>query len=428
MLKCLCRCLIVLGCAVLVPSASLRAQVDSALVLETVEKAPRSSRHPIGGCPSHEAETCWVSKCPCSDASFFDRWRDQCSGIEIKPVYYGEWFTNTRGGLSTNDATRYQALLDLGVEVDLEQLSTLLPGRFFLLAQNTHGRGITKDIVGDAQVLSNIDAGGNITRVNEYWWEFNLLDDSVTVRLGKQDLNTEFFFLETADGFLHSSFGLTPALSLPTFPDPGMSAVVLTQLTDSCELKIGIWDALGFGRGWGISGNDTILAVSELEWDFFLTDDQLPGTFAVGAGYFTDGVIKGEPLDSGYGFLVQFEQLVWRERAANRMNPQGLGVFFSYAPRLFGGRFRVDSLGDNFVGGLAYRGLIPGRDRDAIGAGIAWSELFQGGTNQETATELFYRAYFGERAFLQPDLQYISSPSGIYRDALAVGLRFQVNF
>ncbi len=27
---------------------------------------------------------------------------------------------------------------------------------------------------------------------------------------------------------------------------------------------------------------------------------------------------------------------------------------------------------------------------------------------------------------LQPDLQYIASPSGIHRDALAVGLRFQV--
>ena len=43
----------------------------------------------------------------------------------------------------------------------------------------------TEDFVGDTLVLSNIDSFDNIMHVSEYWWQFGLLDDDVTVRLGK---------------------------------------------------------------------------------------------------------------------------------------------------------------------------------------------------------------------------------------------------
>ncbi len=55
-----------------------------------------------------------------------DRLAGHPCGLTIEPVYYGELFSNTRGGLSTNDATRYQALLDLGIEFDLADQSGYL--------------------------------------------------------------------------------------------------------------------------------------------------------------------------------------------------------------------------------------------------------------------------------------------------------------
>ena len=88
-------------------------------------------------------------------------------GITLEPVYYGEVFTNARGGLSTNDATKFAGLLDLAVTFDLDAMKVPLPGRLFLLGQNTHGRGLTNDFVGDTQVVSNIDAFGNIMQVSE---------------------------------------------------------------------------------------------------------------------------------------------------------------------------------------------------------------------------------------------------------------------
>ena len=105
---------------------------------------------------------------------------------------------------------------------------------------------------------------------------------------------------------------------------------------------------------------------------------------------------------------------------------QGLAAFAGYYPRFPGSLITEESIGDTIVAGLIYRGLLPDRDADVVGAGVAWAELFQGGTNQETVVELFYRTQLTPRLMMQPDLQYITSPSGIYRDALAVGLRFEL--
>ena len=78
------------------------------------------------------------------------------------------------------------------------------------------------------------------------------------------------------------------------------------------------------------------------------------------------------------------------------------------------------------MAGFVYTGLLPQRDADVLGAGVAWAELFQGGTNQETVFELFYKMEITPGISIQPDLQYIVTPSGIHRDAIAVGVRFQV--
>jgi len=347
-------------------------------------------------------------------------------GLTIEPVYTGEVFSNTRGGLSTNDATRYQALLDLGIEFDLAEMQTPVPGRFYVLAQNTHGRGITADYVGDTQVVSNLDSFKNITRVSEYWWEFDCLDDAVTVRLGKQDINTEFFVIGLAGDFIQSTFGLSPSTAFPTYPDPSMAAVALVQVTDSWRIKAGIWDAFAPGGGWGFSGNDSILAIGELERTYALAGGTLPGAFAVGAVYESAGVIEGDPVSPVHEYILQFEQLIYRECVCEDDEIQGLGIFAGYYPRFPGSQIVDQSIGDSFVAGLIYTGLFPGRDGDVLGAGYACTELFQGGTNQETVFELFYKAEITPRIRIQPDLQYIATPSGIHRDALAVGLRFQV--
>ena len=346
--------------------------------------------------------------------------------VIASPVYYGEVFNNARGGKTTSGATKYQGLLDISLAFNLETTKLPMPGQVVLLGQNTHGRGITEDFVGDAQVLSNIDSFRNIAQVSEYWWEFGLLDDNVTVRLGKQDVNTEFLVIDMADDFIQSTFGLSPSTAFPTYPNPSMGAVVLGQLTESWQLKLGVWDAFASGGSWGFSGNDSVLVAGELEYAYALSKGKLPGVIAIGAVYESAGEIEGTPISAVQEYYVQFEQWLMQEEQADADAPQGLGIFTGLYPRIPGRLKAAESIGDSLVAGVIYTGLLPGRDRDLCGIGVAWSELFAGGTGEESVWEVFYQVYVTDRINLQPDLQYIATPSGIQRDALVVGMRFEL--
>lgn len=347
-------------------------------------------------------------------------------GVHFEATYYGEVFSNTRGGISTKGATQYFGLLDLLMTVDFERWRSPVPGKFVLLAQNTHGRGLTADFVGDTQVLSNIDSFENIMQVGEYWWESGWLDGRLTIRLGKQDFNTEFQRIDAAEYFIQSTFGLSPSTAFPTYPDQSMAAVALTQISDSVQLKTGVWSAFARGGSWGFSESGSILLVGELEQRYSLGGGEHPGIVAIGAVYESEGIIDGQPVSPVHEYFIQCEQVIFRESCCDNEPEQGMAVFAGYYPRFPGEQKAASSIGDSSVAGITYTGLLPGRDEDVMGIGIAFAELFQGGTNRETVTELFYRALLTPRISLQPDVQYIASPSGIYRDALAVGVRFEL--
>jgi porin len=363
-----------------------------------------------------------------ADSCFSTVLEDQECGISIDPVYYGEVFTNTKGGISTNDATQYQALLDLPITIDFNKMNTPLPGKFFLRAQNTHGRGITEDFVGDTFVVSNIDSFNNITQMTEYWWEIPLFEDTVALRLGKQDVNTEFLVMDSAADFIQSSFGLSPSASLSSYPDTSMAAVIFVQLTESVQLKGGLWDAKGDGGTWGFSGNEVTSSIVELQYNYSLSlgGVPLPGEVDLGLVYFSGGDAIGQSFPSAHGFYMQLQQLIYREANSSDSPIQGMGIFASYYPRFREARELNMGILENFVIGIVYNGLIPSRDKDVIGVGYTWAELNQFGPDNETVIELFYKVQLTESVSIQPDIQYIGTPSGIHRDALVTGVRFVV--
>jgi len=88
----------------------------------------------------------------------------------------------------------------------------------------------------------------------------------------------------------------------------------------------------------------------------------------------------------------------------------------------------IPVISEDLNAGVVYTGLISGRDNDVAGVGVAWARLDQGGTNQETAVEAFYKARITPSLSIQPDVQYIATPSGIHPDALVVGMRFQKDY
>lgn len=345
------------------------------------------------------------------------------SPVTYEYLYTGEILTNTRGGIRTREATRYEGLLDLAVRVDLDKSQLPVPGKFFLLFQQTHGRGLSTDFVGDAQILSTIDSFGNITQVSEYWWETKFGDGFLTVRLGKQDVNGEFHRTEIAADFVHSAYGIPPTLPAPTYPHDSMGAVLLAKLSESFVAKAGIWNGYPDGGTWGFSDTGITFAITELEYTHKLFG-KLPGVFDVGFSHLsTIDVVPGDFTPEQYTVYYDFEQSLYREDLSDEKNKQGLACFTRYGTVYPKTDVKYK---DYFCVGLVYKGLIHGRDEDLIGAGVNHLRHNLGGTGTETATEVFYKAHVTPWATVQPTFQFISSPSGVYRDSMVAGVRFEI--
>jgi len=347
--------------------------------------------------------------------------------LSAEYVYTGEVFANTRGGINTRRATRYRGNFDLMMLADLDTAGFAPGGKVFLYGQTGHGQGLTRDDVGDLQVISNIDAH-DFAQVSEYWWEREWFEGFITIRLGKRDANEDFAAVDMAADFINSSFGLHPTIPMPTFPDPSMAATVFVQLGEPLVFKAGVWDGEPDGRNWGFSGSGVTFSMFELEYHYTLFG-QLPGEIHGGFWYHSgewSDLTAGSDRDYSGNHGVHFEaaQMLYLENDGEQDDDQGLGAFLqaSWAPddRNEGTQY--------FGAGMLYRGLIRRRHADVFGAAVAYfrtSPLLPELTS-ETAIELFYKAEVTPWLTIQPDIQFIANPGGDGRDALAIGMRFEL--
>lgn len=354
-----------------------------------------------------------------------------CQWLNTDAAYRGEVFTNTRGGRDTNDATQYTGRFDLLFTADLNAFEYSPGGVFVLHFQQLHGEGITDQFVGARQRLSNIDgnpgAGYNLSQASQYWWQRGFVDDFVTVKIGKILADTEFAVTTLAGDFINTSFGWTQTVPQAAYPNPTAGLVTFFQLTDQLGFKAGVFDGQPDGGNWGFSGSGDALAILEAR-RYHTLGQNLNGDVHFGMWYhngdFTDQTGETD-REGNHGLFTGVSQELYREPGADSDGLQGLGAFMQY-----GWRPEDRNRMHQYWGlGLAYRGLLAGRDADSCGIGVG-NMRFSGdlpvGLDDETVVELFYKARFRDRVSIQPDLQYFSDTGGQFRDALAFGLRFEV--
>lgn len=444
-----------------VPKASfLRTAFILSAMLAAGSLQPVSGQHvmPLPGCPSrglsapvgdgslvvHRDFGCSLSNCltPAegeeSDAPIFllpEAWH-QFQAVTGEYIYTGEIFSKVRGGLTPGSATRYRGNLDLVLTADTSALDLWSSGRFFVYAGAMHGRTLTPTDVGDFQFYSNIEADprpSNLFQINEYWYEHAFADGDILVKVGKQDANADFAYVDLGGDFVNSSFALNPTVPLPTWPNPGLGASVFVQLTDLIQCKTGIYDGspgagVETGGQWGFSslGDNGMISLFELSLTpQFGEQGELPGAYRCGSWYHSgdfDNLTTGVGTVSGsYGCYASVDQLLWREPNSDD-DPQGLGVFTQYgwAPP---GR---SELNHYFGAGLTYRGPVRSRNADIAGVGIAAAFFSDPSLQTEQAIEFFYKAQINNWMIIQPDIQYIAGPGGTERDALVIGLRTEM--
>ena len=354
--------------------------------------------------------------------------------IENNPRF--EFFKNFQGGLSTHNAFRHRGNFDFTLSADTERLG-LLPGSIFFYTQLGHGTSITEHHVGDTQTLSNIDAP-YLFQISEYWIEQLLFGGQLRIKLGKMDSNVDFMAVDYGGDFSQSSFAVIPTVPMPTFPDPALGAAAFLELAEWLSFGAGLYEGAPDGRNSGFKTafdnerHDGIFTIGELVLrSLFGAQEDLPGTYRFGGWYHSDDFDEvGDDADTdvfegNFGLYLAFDQMLCRE---NGDSDQGLGAFFQFgwAPE------NRNEINRYFGTGLSYVGLFPGRDEDITGIGFAqalWSNRVDT-FSRETAIELFYKAQLTESVSVKPDIHYIANPSGAgtIKDALALGVRFEVVF
>ena len=357
--------------------------------------------------------------------------------ITAEYIYTGEVFSNTRGGLDTNDATAYTGRFDMVLSADLDKLCWRPGGRLFFHFQTLHGQGITDRYVGAHQRISNIDgnpgAGFNFAQLTQFWWERSIVEGLLTVRMGKILADSEFALATRGGDFINTSLGWTHTIPvLPAHPTASASLIAFLQLSEGLELKAGIWEGAPEVGGWGFNGSGDLFSICQLTAKYDLCDCQLPGDMHVGMWYH-DGVFSdqagGADHRGNHGIYWGMSQLLRKEISCDpcdSQGEQGLGMFaqFGWAPP-------ERNVAENYWGlGLVYTGLLCCRDADTIGIGIGNMTFGDRSpsTGDETLIEIFYKARLGPHVVIQPDIQYFASPNGMQRDSLVLGLRFQTIF
>lgn len=349
--------------------------------------------------------------------------------------------SNQSGGLRQDSA--YLDNLDLTLGIDTEALWNWTGTELFFYGLYNNGTRFSDTIVGDLQIVSNIETGVQAVRLYEAWFRFRLGRRSEML-VGLYDLNSEFDVLSASTLFIGSAHGIGTDIAQAgvngpsIFPVTGLTAKLEHDFDDHWTLRGAAID--------GVPGDPE----NPDDTDIQLSSSQ--GALLIGEVEWSKA---GSRVLAGlWGYTATFDQnpldLEIEERTEQRGNSgvylRGETTVLDVGPTVavFGrigyanGDFNVF---DVFVSaGFTAEGLVQARPDDRLGLAFAWAET---STNvkeladrsdrlvdsREVAIEFTYRASLGERFVIQPSLQYVINP-GIdpaIDNATVVGVRFEVS-
>ncbi len=340
--------------------------------------------------------------------------------------------SNLHGGIQTG--TTLLALFDMSATYK-PPTGFLKNTSFHLHLLKTAGGGASENFIGDVQVASNIEG-----RYTLFVYEL-LISQKIgytTISAGMHDLNSEFMMSEYAGDFINSSFGILPSVSL--------------------NVPVSIFPATTFGGliNYSREKYDVLAGIYNLNYEFcnqetfdFNNHFYQRGFLAVGEVHYRWWNANRQVAEfRAGGYLKSCDEPNHENIPDQRGNATNFGLFFI-------GDFKVyESSDDNSVGLFVQAGMAPPRDNQAsryIGAGISYRNhtnnylpqqmgLAVGSVKlNEFQTDHFVNAHGSETVIeatatiplfriitLQPDVQYIISPSGNYDNALVAIARIKL--
>ncbi len=363
---------------------------------------------------------------------------------------------NMRGGRNTHNAHETGGKMFYNFELDFGQMGLLDGATFFIRGIQTFNSGIRPDVGSLTHPFYSAGSDGDkAIEIDKYWYRQRLFDDRLEFRLGKL-LNFADLFdkNEYADNYLNEFMNQALSYNQTVPVTKGLGVFVQVWPTDWLYVQ-GMavdpdTDSDYNRRGTGgfdsaFHDEDRFRAYGEfgvLPNFLFEKGLLLPGQYRFGFWYdpkpknvYMDtlgGLLVQRARSGDMGFYLSFDQMLWKENPAPK-DKQGLGVFARYG---FAHR-DVNRLNHFWSVGAVYRGLLPTRDEDTLGFGVAQSitssqyrEYIDTRADRETVYELYYAFQVAPWLVITPDLQVITNPGALKdaRDALVGGVRIKMIF
>jgi porin len=373
--------------------------------------------------------------------------------------YSGELVQNAAGGARLGAA--FSGVAGVQITLLLGQPIGWHGASLFLFGLGTHGEAPSEH-VGDVQGVSNLEAPSAV-RLEEAWLQQNLFGNRLSWLVGRYDLNTEFYRLQSGALFVNSSFGIGPEFGLSgvagpsIFPNTAVGTRVDYKPARDIVGRVAVLNGVPVSRPKGgsrlFAPGDGALIVGEFALLSRPDSGGAPrhrrfqigrgpgraytGKLALGAWYYTarfpdlvDTLPDGAPFQhhgSGGAYLI-LDRIMW---SAGRNSPRAMTAF----AQLGLGDGRVNQVGGYLGGGLTLMAPFASRAQDELGLALAAArngshfERAQSAAGLaaegETAVELTYLAQLAPWLAVQPDLQYVIAPggTGATPNALVLGLR-----
>lgn len=384
---------------------------------------------------------------------------------ELTVAYTPTLLSNAAGGIVRGSLVQNAAVAQ--AMLDLRRLFGWHGAHFFVSLLGTGGQS-PESFVGDIQgVLATTAPPG--LRLEEAWLEQDMLRNHLSLLVGRYDINSEFYRLETSSAFLNPSFGIGPELSFAgvagpsTYPFTSLGGRIAYKPTKNTVLRTAVLDGVPvdrpdggihpFARGDGsfaiaefaiLSRPDTGVVVHDRRFRIGRGPPAAPyaGKIAVGVWRFTtalpdlsDTTAAGNLVlhsRSGGAYLVADDALWHSSDTVTR-----LAVFV----QLGLSDPSVTVVNGYVGGGLVVTGLVKSRRDDQLGLAVASAQLsshfrraqYAAGwptSSPETAIELTYLASVTSWLGVHTDLQYVVRPGGNLSlgNALVPGLQLGLSY
>ncbi len=381
-------------------------------------------------------------------------------GVAITPTWIGEVFGNPSGG--TGRGVISDGLINVALDLDLDRMSDSPIFDFTSIHANAmyiYGAGLSQSFVGDFSNTSNI-AFYNSVRLQELWIQKAFWQQRVNVKVGNIAVDTEFFQSASAALFINGTFGAFTFIganvpNAPVYPlaSPGVRIQFLP--TSNFYIMAGVFGQdlnsdpttnNQNGIRFSLNSNSGMLIMSEAGYlvNQSPNDRGLQGTYRLGSFVHTENsttfasqanVANGtgnlQGAGANYGIYGVMDQQLYTHGA------EAISMFVRA-----GGAPSNTNFVDYYVdGGFNFTGFIPGRDLDVAGIAVARSHVSDDfsasqeaqdlpGSTAETVLEATYKYQVAPWWSIQPDFQYIITPSGVAgsHNATVLGLRMSVAF